>query len=175
MIIFEVVTGMAQKNKISKRRKKIIKRLVPKAGLALKNEFYFEASWILSSIIESKLARILAMIADEYQGVSLGLHKSLLRIKFLHLKGSYPLLARHFEIRLIDELRAWKNKRNGIYKDMTSIHVRPSRIKMMVEEGIVLHQEFNNAFKNFKLEWKQLPVTAETPLPADTNEQAPGS
>ncbi len=50
--------AMKKKNKETKKKKqKIVKKLVPKAGLAIKNEFYIEASWILSIIIESKLRR----------------------------------------------------------------------------------------------------------------------
>jgi hypothetical protein len=155
-------------------KKKAIRKLLPKAGLALKNGFYLETSWILSSIIELKIRRILALITDEKPGLSLGLDKCLRRFKGLYIKGSHPLLARHFEIRLIDELRIWKNKRNSIYHDMTLIHVRPVRLKRMVEEGIVLHQELNNAYKNFKKDWKEA-LIKKTALPAKPNEQAPGN
>lgn len=161
---------MKKRKKNSHKKKNAIKKLVPKAGLALKNEFYLEASWILTSIIELKLRRILFLITNEKPGLGFGLQKCLLRIKFLHLKGSYPLLVKHFEIRLIDDLRGWKNKRNSIYQDMMDIHVRPGRIKRMSEEGIVLHQEFNSAYKNFKKGWKQA-FERETALPVDPNEQ----
>lgn len=152
-------------------KKKAIKRLLPKAGLALKNGFYLETSWILSSIVELKIRRILTLITNEKPGLSVGLEKCLRRIKGLHIKGSHPLLVKHFEIRLIDDLRVWKNKRNSIYQDMTIIHVRPGRIKRMVEEGIVLHQELNSALKNFKKDLKQVSIK-NTPLPVETNEQA---
>jgi hypothetical protein len=101
----------------------------------------------------------------------MGLDKCLRRFKGLHIKGSHPLLVKHFEIRLIDDLRVWKNRRNSIYQDMTIIHVRPGRIKRMVEEGIVLHQELNSALKNFKKDLKQVSIK-NTALPVETNEQA---
>jgi len=151
-----------------------MRKLIPKAGLALKNGFYLEASWILSAIIESKLRRILTLITNENHGLDVGLHKCLQQIRFFHLKGLHPLLVKHFEIRLLDELRVWKNKRNSVYKDMTITHVRPFRIKRMVEQGIVLHQELNNASKNFKKDWKQLLVSVKEPaLPVAPNEQTP--
>jgi hypothetical protein len=82
------------------------------------------------------------------------------------------LLGKNLEIRLIDDLRIWKNKRNSIYQDMTVIHVSPARIRRMVEEGIVLHQELNNAFKNFKKACKQV-LVKESALPAIPNEKTP--
>jgi len=153
-------------------KKKSIKKLIPKAGLALKNGFYLEASWILSAIIEVKLRKVLFLITNENQGLSVGLHRCLLRIKSLQLKGLHPLLGKNMEIRLIDDLRIWKNKRNSIYQDMTVIHVRQARIRRMVEEGIVLHQELNNAFKNLKKACKQV-LVKESALPAVPNEKTP--
>ena len=153
-------------------KKKSIKKLIPKAGLALKNGFYLEASWILSAIIEVKLRKVLFLITNENQGLSVGLHRCLLRIKSLQLKGSHPLLGKNMEIRLIDDLRIWKNKRNSIYQDMTVIHVRQARIRRMVEEGIVLHQELNNAYRNFKKDWKQV-LVKNNALPVKLNEQTP--
>jgi hypothetical protein len=151
-------------------KRKAIRKLLPKAGLALKNGFYLETSWILSSIIEVKLRRILTLISKDKLELSMGLEKCLRRIKGLHIKGSDPLLVKHFEIRLMDDLRVWKNKRNSIYQDMTNIHVRQGRIKRMVEEGIVLHQELNTAIKNFKKDLKQASIK-NTALPVETNEQ----
>ena len=162
---------MKKKKKGSIKKQKVVKRLVTKAGLALKNEFYLEASWVLSSIIESKLRRILTLITQEDPGPGFGLQKCLNRIKFLYLKGSQPLLVKHFEMRLIDELRSWKSHRNSIYKDMIKIHVSARRIKKMTEEGIVLHQELTTVYKNFKKEIRQdLPEV--TALPVRPDEQA---
>jgi hypothetical protein len=144
---------MKKKKKESKKKQKVVKKLVPKAGLALKNEFYLDASWILSSIIESKLRRILTLMTNEHPGLGLGLQKCLTRIRLLHRKVAHPLLVKHFEIRLIDEIRAWTNHRNNIYRDLIDTHISLARIKKMAEEGIILYQELNTAYKNFKKDW----------------------
>jgi hypothetical protein len=145
---------MKKKNKETKKKKqKVVKKLVPKAGLAIKNEFYLEASWILSTIIESKLRRILTLMMNENPGLGFGLQKCLRRIKFLERKGAHPFLVKHFESRLIDELRAWANHRNHVYKNLIDTHVSKARIKKMAEEGILLYQELNTVYKNFKKDW----------------------
>ena len=144
---------MTKKKKEQIKKKRVVKKLVPKAGLALKNEFYLDASWILSSIIETKLRRILTLMNNEHPGLGFGLLKCLRQIRHLQNKGSSQLLEKHFELRLINELRTWAHHRNSIYKDLIDTHVSFRRIKKMAEEGIILYQEMNNAYKNFKKEW----------------------
>ena len=154
-------------------KKKSAKKLVPEAGMALQNDFFLEFSWILTSIFEVKLRKILGMITHEKPRPGIGLQKCLLRLKHLHLKESYPLLNSHIEIRLIDDLRTWKNHRNQIYHDMRDIHVSPRRIKKMAEEGIVLHQELVTVYSKLKKYWKR-GIVADPTLPAEVNEQTPG-
>jgi len=144
---------MKNKEKKSRKKTKVIKKLVPKAGLALKNEFYLDASWLLSSIIERKIRSVLTLLMNENPGLGTGVQKCLRRIKFIRLKGENELLVKHFEIRLLDELRKWTIHRNNIYKDLISIHVSKLRMKKMAEEGIILYQELNSSYKNFKKDW----------------------
>lgn len=163
--------AMKKKNKETKKKKqKIVKKLVPKAGLAIKNEFYIEASWILSIIIESKLRRILTLMMNENPGLGFGLQKCLRRIKFLERKGAHPLLVKHFESRLINELRTWTTYRNHIYKSLIDTHVSKARIKKMAEEGIILYQELNTIYKNFKKDWTKEVVKVSS-SEVETNEQ----
>lgn len=161
--------SMPKKKKELKKKYKVIKKLVPKAGFALKNEFYLDASWILSSILESKLRRILTLMISEHPGLGYGLQQCLRRIKFLQLKGTYPLLIKHFEIRLIDELRIWTNHRNNIYKSLTDTHVSKVRMKKMALEGIILYQELNTGYKNLKKDWTK-DLLKETHIQVEPNE-----
>lgn len=163
---------MKKKNKESGKKLKVVKKLAPKAGLAIKNEFFLDASWILSYLIESKLMRILTLMTNEHPGLGYGLHKCLKQIKFLQTKETHPLLAKHFERRLFDELQAWTGHRNKIYKDLIDTHVSLTRIKKMSEEGIVLYQELNTAYKKFKKEWTN-DLVKEITSGDETNEQTP--
>jgi hypothetical protein len=160
---------MKKKKKELKKKYKVIKKLVPKAGFALKNEFYLDASWILSSILESKLRRILTLMINEHPGLGYGLQQCLRRIKFLQLKGTHPLLLKHFEIRLIDELRVWTTHRNNIYKSLIDTHVSKARMKKMAMEGIMLYQELNTGYKNLKKDWTK-DLLKESSLQVESNE-----
>jgi hypothetical protein len=152
------------KKKKQRSKKKVRKQLIPKAGLALKNEFYLEASWIISTMIETKLRTLITRVEKENPGLGFGLEKSIKRLKYHLIRKNHPLLTKHFEIRLIDELRAWKNSRNSVYKDMAEIHVSKARLQKMAEEGIVLLQELNSLAKKFKSDWKKSLMSPVEPI-----------
>jgi hypothetical protein len=156
------------KKKKRKSKQKINKKLITKAGLALKNEHYLEATWILSSIMEKKLGSILGNLDNKYTRVGSNLDSSLKRMKFHLLKGTQPFLSKHLEIRFISELRAWKSYRNSVFKDMVTKHVSKMRMKKMAEEGIVLLQELNTLAKIIKSESRKLRVQ-NTPIANTSN------
>jgi hypothetical protein len=144
---------MKKKKKVIKKRKKDGKKLVEKAGLAIKNEFYLEASWILSSIIEKKMKDLLVRLENHKPGIGFSLEQCIKRVKYLHLTSKYPHLASHFTVMFIDELRNWKNQRNIIMKDMLEVHVSKDRKERLAMDGIRLLKEFNAANKKFKAEY----------------------
>ena len=146
------------KKKKRKLVRKTSKKLITKAGFALKNEYYLEATWILSSIIENKLFAILRSV-DDQPGISkLKMLRSLNRIKNLLSKSNHLFLLKHIELRLIDELRTWKNYRNDVFRDMVHTQVSKRRMKKMAEEGIVLLHELNALAKKIKSESKRIPI-----------------
>ena len=165
------------KKKKQKQGRKVVRQLVPKAAVALKNEFYLEAAMIISSLMESKLKILITRVEKENPGIGFGLEKCIKRTKFLILKNPGSLIAKCFEIRLIDDIREWKNYRNGILKDMIEIHVSRNRLKKLAQEGIVLFQELNASSRSFKKEWKKewkkelVPNTDPTPPPDETSTQ----
>ena len=127
--------------------------LLQKAGVAIKNEFYLEASWILSSMIEKKLKKVLKKIEHLSPGAGSSLEQSVKRVKHLHITAKYPVFSEHFELRLIDEIRNWKNQRNIILKDMQDVHVSQARLERLALEGIRLLKEWNKANKKFRAEF----------------------
>jgi hypothetical protein len=144
---------MNKKKKAVKNRKKPGKKLVEKAGLAIKNEFYLEASWILSSIIEKKMKDLLAKLENHKPGIGFSLEQCIKRVKYLHLTSKYPLLTTHFTVKFIDDLRTWKNQRNNIMKDLLEVHVSKARMERLAMDGIRLLKELNAANKKFKAEY----------------------
>jgi hypothetical protein len=146
---------MKKKKKVVKKKKKEGKKLVEKAGLAIKNEFYLEASWLLSSIIEKKVKDLLGKLEDHKPGNGYTLEQSIKRVKYLHLSSKSPLLTAHFTVKFIDELRNWKNQRNNIMKDMLDVHVSKARLERLAMDGIRLLKELNASNKKFKAEYTE--------------------
>ena len=133
-------------------RKRGDTKLTEKAGLAIKHEFYLEASWILSSLFERKLHKILDNLQPPSQTRGLTFEQSIKRVKYWRISSKHPELIAHFTVGLIDEIRSWKNQRNDILKDMPEIHVSQARLERLANEGIKLYKELNKAVKSFKSE-----------------------
>jgi hypothetical protein len=144
---------MNKKRKIAKNKKKQAKKLVEIAGLAIKNEFYLEASWILSSIIEKKMKDLLEKVENHKPGIGYSLEQCIKRVKYLHMTSKYPILDTHFTVEFIDDLRNWKNQRNNIMKDMLEVHVSKARMERLAMDGIRLLKELNSSHKRFKSEY----------------------
>ncbi len=121
-----------------------------RAGLAMKHEFYLEASLILSSVMEKQLKKLLGLVENQLPGSGFTLEQSIKRVKYLHTSSKYPDLTAHFNVRLIDEIRTWKNQRNEILKDIPEIHVSPARLERLAVEGIRLLKEWKKAGKAFR-------------------------
>jgi hypothetical protein len=158
------------KKKKQKQGQKIVRQLVPKAAVALKNEFYLESAMIISSLVESRLKNLITRVEKVNPGIGFGLERCIKRVKYLILRNPDSLIAKSFEVRLIDDLREWKNHRNGILKDMIEIHVSRNRLKKLAQEGIILFQELNASGKKFKKEWKKELIGNydSTPAPDET-------
>lgn len=140
--------------KEKKSPKKTIKSLLPRAGAAFKNEFFLESSLIISSILETRLRTLITRVEHANPGTGFNLEQCLKRVKYLHLAGNDQILCKNIEIRLIDNLRLWKNQRNAILKDLAEIHVSRRRIENLAMDGIKLLKEFTLAYKGFKKDWK---------------------
>jgi len=125
--------------------------MILKAGLALKNEYYLEASWIISAYLEKRLKNILKKVEIQKAGIDNLFDQNIKRIKHLHLTTQNPLLTEHFSIQMIDELRAWKNQRNEVMKDMLVRHVSGDRMERLANEGVRILKEWNARHKDFKI------------------------
>jgi hypothetical protein len=129
---------------------KVIRKLIPKAGLALENEFFLESSWIISTIIEIRLKSILTRAEGNSPGAGYNLDKAVKRVKYLILKGDHIDLSTEIGLPLVDAIRNWKNYRNRILKDMSDKQISRQRFASLAQEGIVLMQELNSSYKKFK-------------------------
>jgi hypothetical protein len=141
-----------KKNKAAKKSGG--KKLIEKAGLAIKHEFYLEASWILSALFERKLHRILDSLQPPSQTRGLTFEQTIKRVKYWHINSKYPDLTSHITshltVRLIDDIRSWKNQRNDILKDIPDIHVSQARLEKLATEGVKLYKELNKVVKSYK-------------------------
>ncbi len=126
------------------------KKLVEKAGLAIKHEFYLEAALVLSSLFERKLDKILDKLQPASLRQGLTYSQSIKRVKHLLVNSKDPELNGQLNVELIDEIRNWKNQRNEILKDIPEIHVSQARVERLANEGVKLYKEFNKAAKTLK-------------------------
>ena len=157
---------MKKKKKAAKQADKQGGKLAGKAAQAMKNEFYLEASWIISSMLEKKLKKLLGQIESQPPGSAFTLEQSIKRVKYLLVSSKQADLTAHptahptahlnvrldvrLDVRLIDDIRNWKNQRNEILKDIPDIHVSQARLERLALEGIRLLKEWKKAVKEFK-------------------------
>jgi len=139
-----------KRKKSTKAKKNRGKKMVEKAGMAIKYEFYLEAALILSSIFERKLGRLRGRLEPAEQLKSLTFDQLIKRVKYLLAGEKHPELTGQVRIGLIDEIRKWKNQRNGILKELPSIHVSRARLERLANAGIKLYKELNTAVKSVK-------------------------
>jgi hypothetical protein len=142
-------------SKKTKPSHKKAKLLIPKARLAMENEFFLETSWLVSLAVESRLRSLISKNDKMNPGAGFTLEQCLKRMKFLVLKLQDSSLARNVNVELIDEIRAWKNQRNLVLKAIESSHVSKKRLQNLAAEGIQLMERLNIAYKRYKFEWKR--------------------
>jgi hypothetical protein len=136
--------------------------MLVKAELAMKNEFYLEASWIISAILEKRLKKILEKVEPQKPGLSNTFDQNIKRIKHLRLTSNQMLLTEHFGIPMIDALRIWKNQRNEVMKDMLVRHITKDRLERLAGDGSRMLKEWDGCVKAFKKDFKKrivLPAT----------------
>jgi hypothetical protein len=146
---------MKKKNKKkSKEGQKLLKKLIPRAGSAMKDGFYLEAILIISTLMESYLRTVITKIEIKNPGRAFNLEKCLRRMKNLRIHMPDSLLERNFEMLLINRLRDWKNHKNAILKDLILIRVSRKRMEKYAYEGIILLRDLDISYKKFKSELK---------------------
>lgn len=118
------------------------KKMLERAGLAVKHEFYLEASWILSALFEKKLVRMLRRHSGT-ETTGLTFLQLLKRARNIPA-GDHPLAAN------LDGIRAWKNQRNDLVRDLPVRQVSQERIKRLALKGIDLYRELNRIARALK-------------------------
>jgi hypothetical protein len=138
------------KSKKSKTAKKSEgKKMIEKAGLAIKHEFYLEASFILASLFERKLKKMLGQIENQ-PGSGFTLEQSVKRVKYILVSDKVPDLGSYVNVEMIDNIRTWKNQRNEILKDIPDVHVSQARLERLATDGIRLFKELSKSAKALK-------------------------
>ena len=142
--------GMKKTKKSAAKAEHSNKKSIQQVKLAVKNEFYLEASWLISSLLESRLKNLLRKADHQQPSAGFTLEQSIKRVKFLLLTSENAALTGAFDVGLIDEIRNWKNQRNTILKDMLDVHVSQSRLERLSADGMRLYREWKKAAKKFK-------------------------
>ena len=143
---------MKSAKKKSKKGKKKGLLSLSEAGLAFKHGFYLETAWILSILFERKAKNVLKQIEPGPTPINYSFEQSIKRLKYHHQAGCVPQLQKFLDLSLIDEMRNWKNTRNIMLKDMTTIHVSRQRMERLASEGITLYKKWNKSLKNVRNE-----------------------
>ncbi|MEI6454912.1 MAG: hypothetical protein WCO93_01370 [bacterium] len=141
---------MKTKKKSPKNRKSAKKQLIQKAGIAMKNQFFLEASWLISEILEKRLKSLLEIAENQKPGAGYSLEQCIKRLKHIHMSGKSPMVRDHIDMKLIEKARSWKNQRNTMVKDMLFVHVSKVRKEKLAMDGIRLLKEWNKEIKAFK-------------------------
>jgi hypothetical protein len=142
------------------------KRLLERAGMAMKHEFYLEAVWLLSQLLERKLAKVArrAVIAGE------GKQKTTEDASFtqrLRQVKQWRLLPQHGDGQFspdplqIDRLRRWINRRNLILKSIMEGPVSAERLAKLADDGVELYREWKRIADAFRQEEDQQPGPGE--------------
>lgn len=142
--------GMKKTKKSAAKAEHSKKKSIQQAKLAVKNQFYLEASWLISSLLESRLKNLLRKADHQQPLTGFTLEQSIKRVKFLLLTSENATLTGAFDVALIDEIRNWKNQRNTILNDMIDVHVSQSRLERLSMDGMRLYRDWKKAAKQFK-------------------------
>jgi hypothetical protein len=141
-----------RKNSISQKKAKLI---IPRVKVAIENEFYLEACYLISLAVEARLRTLIAKNDHAHPGAGYTFEQCLKRMKFLLLKLKDVSLSRNISIELMDGLRTWKNQRNLLLKAIESSHVSKRRIQSLALEGKQLMDQLNAGYKSYKNDWKR--------------------
>ena len=139
-----------KQRKQTAEKKTSAKKLVEKAEMAIKHEFYLEAIWIVSAAFERKLVKILDLLQPSPQRPVFTFTRLLQLVKKLNINTMYPGLSTNFNEEILDEIREWKNQRNEMLKDLSDIHVSQARLRRLATQGFNLFREFSVAVKSLK-------------------------
>ncbi len=141
---------MKSKSKKEKKAKESSKKLVEKAGIAIKNEFYLEATMILSTLFEKKLAKVIEKVEASVSEKGLTMSLMLRKIRKVHQSDTHDDLTKNFSLELIDGIRTWKNKRNQVLKGLVVGNIKKVRLEHLSSEGIQLYKDLTKAAKTLK-------------------------
>jgi hypothetical protein len=141
---------MKSKAKKVRKAKESSKKLVEKAGIAIKNEFYLEATMILSTLFEKRLGKIMEKIEPTSAEKGLTMSLMLRKVRKMHQSPGNVDLSQNLGLELIDGIRTWKNKRNQVLKGLVAGNIKKVRLEHLAGEGIQLYKELTKAAKTLK-------------------------
>ena len=140
---------MEIKHKRHKEKGKRFEKLISKADLALKSEFYLETSWICYSIMEERLKGLVSdklnlAISDtnkNFFGYLEGLNAS---------KALNPKIEEYFSYDFIEKLNIWRLERNRVMKVLAEEDIPTQELEKLGKDSRKLLSELTKQIMKFK-------------------------
>jgi len=133
--------------------KKELRKLARRAKEAFENGYFLETSWLLATILETRVKKVLAKVEPQRAVLYNTFEQDIKRLKFLRLSSGNIMLEQSFTVEVIDELRTWKNQRNEMMKDMLVRHITEDRLERLANDGMKVLDHITEAGKNLKKEF----------------------
>ena len=105
--------------------------------------------------MEARLRTVITRIDKSHPGTDFTLEQCIKRVKYLVINAKDPLLTEHFDLGYLDELRAWKNHRNAIFKTLPETHISRYRMEKLAKDGFSLLSRLIVSYKKFKKDWQK--------------------
>ncbi len=117
------------------------KYLMEKLNKAIKNEFYYEAIFIIYAIMEDRTESLLKHA--NLKAKDLTLNEKLKKIQNSKVfQKSYVL--KHLDDNLINSIYSWKHKRNTLIHDLIKANASEDEIKKIALDGLEIIKRLNN-------------------------------
>ena len=117
---------------------------------ALKQKFYLEAMFIEYAIMEDRCDSILGYENNQINSKNfVSIDRKLDKIKKI-AEQKHSLPNRYFSDDLIDMIKLWKNKRNGLFHALLKKELTTKGLEKMAQEGYDLARQLCNKAGNYK-------------------------
>ena len=126
--------------------------LVQRSDLAIREEFYLEASWICYAIIEDRIRSVFIKLDGEVKKNDKIYHC----IKNINARrNAHPILDEYFPTDLLDRIDNWRIDRNNLMHELVDSESESIEFKGIAIAGRALVKELKGNVRKFKTKLKK--------------------